>query len=477
MKFKEKLINKLKKIKINSLRNKVWLYLTIFSFAILAFLWFFQIIFLNSYYEWVKSKEITSIANNILNNYKKNESLQDLFDYMTYEQGVCIELIYKNSEIYSSNSMNRGCLGQQVNDITYLKYKNIMINNGEKKTIYKLKNMKLGNKIIMYGIKLDDDYYVIVNASLQPLTSTMNILASQFIYVTFAVFILSFIISYFISKSISSPIIKLNNTAKKMAEGNHNIKFCPDTDINEITSLAETLNNANSELAKTDELRRELMSNVSHDLKTPLTMIKAYAEMVRDLTYNNKEKRNANLNTIIEETDRLNLLVNDILEVSKMQSNVVELELENFDLNELIENVTRRFSYLEDLKQYNIKYNGISKVIINADKKKIEQVIYNLIGNAINYVGNDKEVIINLLDKNNYYQIEVINHGKCIEKNELDLIWDKYYRVDKKHRRNRVGTGLGLSIVKNIFILHNYEYGVKSNKNIGTKFYFKIKKD
>ena len=199
--------------------------------------------------------------------------------------------------------------------------------------------------------------------------------------------------------------------------------------------------------------------------------------MVRDLTYNNKEKRDKNLNTIIEETDRLNLLINDTLELSKMQSNVVKLNLEKINIDELIKNVVRRFSYLENTQNIKIEYNGISNSFVIADKVKIEQVVYNLIGNATNYVGDDKLVIVNLIDKNDQYRIEIIDHGNGIKKEDLKLIWDKYYRVDKNHKRNIIGTGLGLSIVKNILVLHNLEYGVVSKDKKGTTFYFYIEKE
>lgn len=459
-------------LKTNNLRNKIWLYFIGFCIIVLTFLWFFQVIFLNGYYEFVKTKEISKIAKDIANDYN-NESIDELLDSITYKQGVCIELIYHNTEIYSSNSINRGCMGSQSNDFTYMKYKQKMINSNNKTQMYKLINSKLGNKILMYGIKLDEDYYVIVNSSLQPLDSTIKILASQLSYVTLIVFILSFLISYYVSKYISKPIINLTKTAEEMASGNHEVIFDSNSEIKEIDSLAITLNKANNELKKTDELRRELMANVSHDLKTPLTMIKAYAEMVRDLTYNSKTKRDDNLNTIIAETDRLNLLVNDMLELSKMQSNVIELKYEKFDLDNTIKTVVSRFSYLNDI---NFIYNGIKNSYIYADKKKIEQVIYNLIGNAINYVGSDKNIIIDLTLNNDNYHVEVKDHGKGIEKKDLELIWDKYYRVDKNHKRNTIGTGLGLSIVKNIFIMHNINYGVKSKKNRGTTFYFDIKK-
>ena len=218
------------------------------------------------------------------------------------------------------------------------------------------------------------------------------------------------------------------------------------------------------------------MANVSHDLKTPLTMIKAYAELIRDVTHNDEEKMNKNLNTIIEETDRLNILVNDILELSKIKSNSSPLDLEEFDLNELIKTILTRYEIYIEKENYNIIYKEQKDVIIKADKKRIEQVIYNLINNAINYTGNDKKVIINLKQDKNRIRVEIKDTGKGIEKKDLEYIWDKYYKVDKTHSRTQVGSGIGLSIVKSILISHKFEYGVETKINKGTTFYFEIPK-
>ncbi len=464
----------MKSKKETSLRKKLLKFLIVFSLAILGFLWFFQVIFLNTYYEWTKTKEIEKIANKIAKSYNQNK-LDEVLDTLSYNEGVCIEIIDKNNNIYTTNSFNRGCFKALPNDNSYINYRTELINNNLNKKIYTLNNNH-GSKMIIYVLKLNDDNYLIVNASLLPLNSTINILSRQLVYVTIITFILSFILAYFIAKKISTPIVKLNKQAKDMAKGNHDVVFDAKTDLIEINSLSDTLNQSNTELAKTDLLRRELLANVSHDLKTPLTMIKAYAEMVRDLTYNNKEKRDDNLNTIIDETNRLNLLVNDILELSKIQSKVENLNLEKFDINELIKTVIDRFRYLEETKKYIFKYKELKEAYVFADKRKIEQVIYNLIGNAINYIGNDKTIIVNLSKKDNKYLIEVIDHGKGIDKNEINNIWNKYYRIDKQHKRADIGTGLGLSIVKNIFELHNIEYGVHSKKDKGTTFYFIINK-
>ena len=219
------------------------------------------------------------------------------------------------------------------------------------------------------------------------------------------------------------------------------------------------------------------MANVSHDLKTPLTMIKAYAEMSRDLCGNDKQKRDKNMNIIIEEVDRLTILVNDILTLSKVQSNIEALEYQEFDLVELINNILKRYNILIEKENYKFIFKNKKPIMINADKIKLEQVIYNLINNAINYTGDDKKVTIKIKNIDGNIKVEIIDTGKGIDDKDIPYIWDKYYKNKKKHKRNLIGTGLGLSIVKSILELHNYEYGVNSIKDKGTTFYFIIKKN
>ena len=182
------------------------------------------------------------------------------------------------------------------------------------------------------------------------------------------------------------------------------------------------------------------------------------------------------MNTIIDEVDRLTLLVNDITTLSKMQSNIDVLEIESFNLIELITEILKRYEVYSELDDYKFIFNyNKDDIIINADKKKIEQVIYNLINNAINYTGEDNSVTINIIDRENDILIEIIDTGKGINEKDIPYIWDRYYKNKKEHKRNLVGTGIGLSIVKNIFLLHGYEYGVNSDDN-GSIFYFIITK-
>lgn len=448
----------------NKLTRHIWFYLIIFTLSIILFLWFFQVVFINSYYEYSKTNQIKNVTDEILQNYDNDI---EYLNKLSYEENICIEIVKNRITIYSSNDSIRGCISSSG------KYKNDFYENNLEEQTYKLINPLLNTKSLIYAKKYNEDITIFVNASLEPLDNTISILSNQLIIVSIIVVILSLIIGYFISKRISKPIVKMNEKAKKLANGNYNFTFDNNSNIYEIDELANTLNYAKKELAETDELRRDLLANVSHDLKTPLTMIKGYAEMIRDLNSDNIEKRNANLNVIIEESERLNILVNDLLTLSKIQANKDVLEKEDFDIVELINNIIKRYSIYKDTEGYIFEVNTPDKVIVNADKKKIEQVIYNLINNAINYTGDDNKVIIKVLvDKN--IRVEIKDTGKGIKKEDLPHIWDKYYHSKKKHKRNVIGTGIGLSIVKTILESHNFKYGVESKRNKGTTFYFEI---
>lgn len=448
----------------NKLTRHIWFYLIIFTLSIILFLWFFQVVFINSYYEYSKTNQIKNVTDEILQNYDNDI---EYLNKLSYEENICIEIVKNRITIYSSNDSIRGCISSSG------KYKNDFYENDLEEQTYKLINPLLNTKSLIYAKKYNEDITIFVNASLEPLDNTISILSNQLIIVSIIVVILSLIIGYFISKSISKPIVKMNEKAKKLANGNYDFTFDNNSNIYEIDELANTLNYAKKELAETDELRRDLLANVSHDLKTPLTMIKGYAEMIRDLNSDNIEKRNANLNVIIEESERLNILVNDLLTLSKIQANKDVLEKEDFDIVELINNIIKRYSIYKDTEGYIFEVNTPDKVIVNADKKKIEQVIYNLINNAINYTGDDNRVIINVLVNKNI-RVEIKDTGKGIKKEDLPHIWDKYYHSKKKHKRNVIGTGIGLSIVKTILESHNFKYGVESKRNKGTTFYFEI---
>lgn len=456
-------------MKKNSLNQKIWKYFLIFSLFILSFLWFFQVIFFNKYYEITKIQDTKTVAKKIKNNQNSNY-LASIINKNSLEKEVCVEIVDSGGiTLYRSAFRGKGCLQGQS-------YKALFITSGKSEGTYEIINQEYDTNSLVSALKLNNGTFAFVNTSLDPIESTVVILKNQLLVITIITILLAFTISYFISIHISKPIENISNEAKHLAKGNFNIDFA-ENDILEINELAKTLNYTKNELIKTDELRRDLMANVSHDLKTPLTMIKAYAEMSTDLHSDNKEKQKEDMKIIINETNRLTTLVNDILILSKMQSDIEELNIESFDLVELTNNILKSYSYLKELENYNFifKHNK-KKIILKADKQKIEQAIYNLINNAINYTGDDNKIFITILDKNNIIRVEIKDTGKGIKKEDLPYIWDKYYKNKKKHKRNLIGTGLGLSIVKNILEKHNFNYGVTTKENKGTSFYFETEK-
>ena len=452
-------------IKKNSLGVKTFSYLITFSIAILLLLYMFQIVFLKIFYERYQINNLKSVANRIITS---PETVS--FEQLAYENEMCIQ-IYNDNKVTSYNVLNKDCL-LNSNDKSVIKVKNKILTSS-KNSIIRVINPKYDSKSIIYGIHYSDDIYILLNTKLEDVNSTTYILRGQLIYITLIMIILSGIVSYFVGKMINKPILNITNKAKLMAIGNYE----QDTnkyDIAEIDELNQVLNYARSEIKNTDELRRDLMANVSHDLKTPLTMIKAYAEMARDINNENEDKRKDNLNVIIDETDRLNVLVNDILELSRMQNSSDELNIESYDLIEELNQILKRYEIIKETENYKFITNIPEKAMVKADKKKINQVMYNLINNAINYTGDDLTIKINITDCKKRYLVEIIDTGKGISEEDLKFIWSKYYKNEKNHKRNIVGTGLGLSIVETILIKHKFEYGVKSKKNKGSNFYFYI---
>lgn len=459
-------------MKRNSLKIKVWLYLSIFVILIIGGIWLLQILSLNIYYEWNKKSEIESIASQVKDFYEIHD--YTMLDTLSFKKDICIEITENNNILYTTDSISRGCIISNSKEINNYKLKFML--SGKESIMFKIINPKFKNKTLIYGLKLDNGIYSFITSSLEPVNSTVNILKSQFVIIIVLIFIISFLLAYFISKKIAKPIEKITNLSKEIGKGNYDVKFNSGTDISEIKDLENTLNKTAFELSKIETLRRELLANVSHDLKTPLTLIKANAEMIKDITYKDKTKQDKNLDTIISEVDRLNLLVSDILDLSKMQSNVEELKLEEFNLNDMIKSIIDRFKILSDMEGYKINYNGFD-YSIKADKKRIEQVIYNLINNAINYTGKDLTIYIDMIDEKDKVKVVIRDTGDGIDKQDLDYIWDKYKKIDKHYKRVTYGTGLGLSIVKKILELHGFKYGVESKKNSGTSFYFIISKN
>lgn len=272
---------------------------------------------------------------------------------------------------------------------------------------------------------------------------------------------MAFAISIYLSRIISLPIRRITDQAKELAQGEYGITF-DGGKYSEIMNLADTLTHASMELAKSDKLQKDLIANVSHDIRTPLTMVKSYAELVRDISGDDRDKRQEHLKVIIDEADRLNRLVSDMLTLSKIQAGVEELTLLEINVSEMVEGVVG--PYIEILKEegYNIVTRCDERLWVKVDPAKMKQVIGNLLSNAIKYCGKDKTVYINAYEDNSILHFEVIDNGMGIREEDISQIWERYQKGSTNHVRKTSGTGLGLSIVKEILNLHNAKFGVES---------------
>lgn len=294
-------------------------------------------------------------------------------------------------------------------------------------------------------------------------------------YITLASIVLCAVISIIVSYFLSKPINKLTIVAKRVADGEKDVDFNI-KGYTEIDELSESLAFMNEKLFETDSLRRDFLANVSHDLRTPLTIIKAYAEMIKEVSGDNKDKRDRHCEIIVEEADRMTLLVQDILDLSKIEvAGAAIMNMSDVDMSALTAKVAENFRYLEENDSYDVRVNVEEGLIVRGDEKRLEQVVYNLIANAVNYTGEDKVVEVTLKKTGKQkVRFEVRDTGKGMSEEDKIKVWQRYYRSSATNKRQTKGTGLGLAIVKTILDAHKARYGIQSVIGCGSTFYFEL---
>ena len=468
----------------------LWVYFILLAVIIFVLLWFMQVVFLQTYYSTMKKAETAQIGIEVENIFKNALDYKDEIDKTAYKNSASIyifnidgELFYTNASYTSQNYYSEsqsGLLAQMPGRNVSVDISDIATDIAEsptKRISYTLNIDKLKTQIYVYGKTIPDtEYCYVILMSIDPIDATSSVITSQLIYITIISLILSTIISLFMSKRLSKPIKKMNDTAKKLSKGDYNIVF-EKCGYEELDELADTLNKATNSLERTDEIKRELIANVSHDLKTPLTMIKAYSEMIRDLSGDNKEKREEHLKVIIDETDRLTRLVNDMMDLSKIESGIISINKEKINFTEMASSLIDRIKLSNIDTEHTIEYIIPKDLYVLADKTKIEQVLYNLIINAIKHSGEGKKkILIKATATQKRVKVEVIDNGVGISKEDLEHIWDRYYKASDSFTRQVQGSGLGLSIVKNILIKHSSDFGVESELGKGSNFWFDLER-
>ncbi len=462
---------------LRSIKFNVWVRFEAIVVAMLMFTYVFLIVLFPTFYEWMKTYEIAEAMAYIKTSWSigSESNFTDVVTGIARKNKMYIEI----STPYYVGYVDYLGGSQSLSQLSKKQYQQAALNSESGVYYEQFRDERENNTVLTMcsyvGTKSAPEAYIFICNYVQPVGTTVAIFQRQFLFVSLLMMILTLFVSAFFANKITNPIININKHAKQLPQGKFDAKI-DEHDFNEIQQLASTLQDASKEIAKSDDLRRELMANISHDLRTPLTMIKAYAEMIRDLSGDNPEKRERHLKVIIDETDRLSSLVNDILDLSKLQAGVTEMNMSVFNLSERLSGVISRFDILKENDGIIIELQAEDGIIISADITKLEQVIYNLINNAVTYTGDDNTVIVRLFRKQpGLMRFEVIDHGDGIAPEYLPYIWDRYYKVserNKTHKRAKMGSGIGLSIVKNVLEQHGFAYGADSTVGKGSTFWF-----
>ena len=461
-----------------SIRFKIWALFMIFTGIVFVLMWLLQIVFLQSFYPAFKISQTKKASKQIISCYENSSDYVEEIERFAVSNNMCVALLDNTGYTKASaDVMNGNCAihGGKV-ELFILLDKIRASKDG--KLLMKIYNNNIQSKVIIYGIiignKDNPEGYLLLDVPLAPVESFIDIIKSQTLYIISILLIIALFFSSYISNYIANPITRITKSAERLAHGDYNT-FFTGGGYSEVDKLAETLTFAEQVIQKDEIMTRDLIANTSHDLRTPLTMLKAYAEMIRDLSGDNPEKRAKHLQIIIDETDRLTALVNDMLDLSKLESGSQKLEISEMDISEKMNSIYQRYLEHSKTSNYTIYFEKQPSCIVSCDEGKIERVICNLINNAINYTAKDRKVFIREIICDDCVLIEVEDTGDGIEKDKINLIFDRYYRSEN-HKREVVGTGLGLSIVKAILQMHDYSFGVRSTVGVGSTFWFKIKR-
>ncbi len=462
-----------------SLRTKLIGITALFTALILLVIWLLFVVFLNDFYKQAKKRELMAAASGI-------EALAD---------GDSSELEYHIAQVCRKTDANvlvRRVSGSYIENIGFVDPHGILgsaytvsaiiestrRDGGRITYTFDGDSGKRGgqNDSLLYSSVTDtDDGYtaVMVYVQLTPVDATRTTIIGLLLIVSVVFIIIAVMTGHIMASTLSAPLTCLNENAKHIGTGEYE-PLTVNAGCRETAELDETLCRASAELKKVDDLRRELIANVSHDLRTPLTMISGYGEMMRDIPGENNAE---NIQIIIDEADHLNRLVNDMLSLSKLEAGMDRLELTEFDITEKLGALISRYSSMRSVEGYTISFEHGENVTVCGDELKLMQVFYNLINNAINYSGESRLVRVVQTVSGGCVRFDVIDEGDGILPENLPYIWDRYFKENRAHRRAGVGTGLGLSIVKRIIDAHGGGYGVNSEPGKGSDFFITLPLD
>ena len=487
--------------------------LFLISFGTILFLviftMIFQIMFFQKFYLNSKSTNLADSVKNFVSDYSSdinnssalysalnNFEFQNNAKIAVYSTDGTVKYIANPTNSDSEITITLNKIFNQLYSDPY--YEKSVLNSNEVFTTV-LASSSFNSKYIVcmapFTSSDNKSYIVIAVTSFQTITEATQVIKDFYKYIGIVVIALGLILSYIYSDLISKPLISINKTAKKLSALDFSEKCTVDRD-DEIGSLAKTLNflsqnlyNALEDLKikneklkeevererRLEKLRKDFIAGASHELKTPIGIISGYAEGIKDGIADD-ESRDIYLDIIIDEAKKMDTLVMDMLELSKLENGKSDILLSSFSLSKLTQRIITKNSV--DINNNNLEVitNINDNYLVMADEFKIEQVITNFLTNAIKYTSSGNKIIIDINENNSIINFSIENTGTHIDEKELPEIWTQFYRGDSSRTRVGKSFGLGLSIVKNILLLHKSNFGAVNTKD-GVKFYFTLKQD
>ena len=466
------------KLDTHGIRFRFWLVFFALSVAITLMIGLLQIGLIRPYYRNSKIRAVKVVADAVEEELIDDGSREGIASALkqAVDNNACIVIYNDNgTKVYNADSLGAGCI---FNAYSYETMRSVSL-SGTDEYSSNVVNEITGQETIIYGRTVHSNlsnYYLYINSPLEPVDSIVTFFERQYLYYTLIVIIVASAVGLYVARTVTNPVVRMKREAMKLAAADYSANFTGGS-YTETQELASTLNAAKEKLSRIEEMRRDLMANVSHDIRTPLTDIRAYAEMIRDISGDNPEKREKHLKVIIRETEYMNKLVNDMSELAKMQSGNYVLNKTNMDLTETIYDILEMDQSLIEKGSIVLKLDIEENLTLYADEIKISQVVSNYLSNAIKHTPPGGEIFIHAytLPDEETIRMEFRNEGDGIAEKDIPYIWDRYQKTSKSFSRSMTNTGLGLAIVKAIADSHGAKYGVESKEGEYALFWFEMR--
>lgn len=490
------------KDKFKSVRFKLFFIMCVVILIIVLFLILINSIVLENFYIYSKTATIKQVYQKVNNYYASenpNINLETELKKIAYKNNF--DILIKtdtNLIIFTSDKefLSSTYILKDINEITR---ENINTQNDKKNNL----NIKITtdetnniNYMFLTGI-LDNGYVLYIRMPISPIKESVKISNTLLLMIGGVTLAVAGVVASFISKKFTNPILQLNDIANKMAKLDFSQKYRVTDTEDEINELGRSINTMSDKLettikqlqksnielekdieekSKIDDMRKQFISDVSHELKTPIALIQGYAEGLIENVSTDEESRRFYAEVILDETNKMDRLAKQLLELMKLEYGKKEFNNEKFDINELINEVIRKCEVMLQKNNIQVEFESKKPIYVWADEFYIEQVVTNYFTNAIKHteeIGNNKKIKITVKQLNDKMRITVFNTGKTIPEEDLTRIWGRFYKVDSSRNRQDGGTGIGLALVKAIMNNYQNEYGV-NNKKDGVEFYFDV---